>query len=532
MSAREQDRLMQQLLDGEISAEDFEALQEILLREPAVRRRFYEYAKLWQGLGHRGAGRKTLEAGFVRSIRASQHRRTLRQTLLAAAAALVLIAVALRLIPAPTPPAMVALRASEGSLFTVAHSQVVTGDPPRPGTMEIGSVLELKQGTVELDLESDVTAVVRAPARITVHREDRLYLDHGTAWFRVGKKGKGFSVFTPELEVIDLGTEFGVICTKEDHDEAHCFDGKVRVRGLGPRGGEELLESGDAVRTDPTGQLRSTPLKEAEFLRTLPQALAHLHWSFDGADEDRISPTGDHPVVGHLESRWMPESTATRLRVVEGRFGDALRFDDNPQYILTDWPGVLGDAPRSVAMWIKLPPSQRLTSMHLAAWGEGKDPTQPDSSNGAFFVGLSRAGGSLLPESGAGGLRSVPIVSFGELRYFCLTADVHDGGWHHLAWVYHGGDPSDESPPITFYFNGEPQQLVRDADTTGATSESGDSVNTRLQNPLVIGNRLFHREGEAPATSVFVGELDELYLFEGAVTQKTVTGLFTRNRID
>lgn len=533
MNTREQDRLIQEALDGEISDADFEALQEILMRDPEARGRWYDYAKLWQALGHRRAGQKRFETGYGRAIRASQHRRTLRQTLLLAAAAVVLIAMALWLIPTPPPRATLSFRTSHGSLFTVLHSPVKDGAPPESGTMEVGSMLELIQGTIELELKTDVTAVVRAPARLTLHRDDRIHLDHGTAWFRVGKQGHGFSVVTPEIEVIDLGTEFGVISTQDAHDEAHCLDGEVMVRGLGPRKAESALQAGNALKADPTGELVPTPLREGDFLRSLPKGLAHFHWSFNGRGDERIQPVGDHPLVGHIQSKSFPRDLTEGMRVGEGRFGEALRFDGSPDYIVTDWPGVLKDAPRSVAMWIRLPASQRLTPMHLAAWGEGWNPVRKGGLNQAFFVGLSKSGASQLADSAAGGPRSVPVVSFGGIRYFCLTADVHDGRWHHLAWVYHGGQLSEESPAVTFYFDGETYPLVAEDGTTATASGGDDSIDTRPQTPLVIGARLSESQAEEVALeSGFIGEMDELYVVEGAISPETAGRLFKQNRLN
>src|SRR5690606_32049497 len=39
-----------------------------------------------------------------------------------------------------------------------------------------------------------------------------------------------------------------------------------------------------------------------------------------------------------------------------GRFGGALALNALGDWAETAWPGIAGDAPRSVALWVKIPP--------------------------------------------------------------------------------------------------------------------------------------------------------------------------------
>ena len=95
--------------------------------------------------------------------------------------------------------------------------------------LAVGSRLSLSQGAVEVTLPSGVEALVQAPAHLILEREDRIYLKHGIARFRVPPEGAGFQVRSPEMLVTDFGTEFGIISGSGGSDEVHVFKGSVKV---------------------------------------------------------------------------------------------------------------------------------------------------------------------------------------------------------------------------------------------------------------------------------------------------------------
>jgi len=70
-----------------------------------------------------------------------------------------------------------------------------------------GEKFHVTQGVVSLQLPSVVVDII-APATLTWNSARQLMLQHGTVVAQVEPAGRGFTVSTPNGEVVDLGTEF------------------------------------------------------------------------------------------------------------------------------------------------------------------------------------------------------------------------------------------------------------------------------------------------------------------------------------
>lgn len=87
---------------------------------------------------------------------------------------------------------------------------------------------ELQKGLLHLQFGGGVMVYVEAPARFDAVSKDRVVLHNGRLSARVPAEGIGFTVETPEAEVVDFGTEFSVD-VEGGASEVHVFDGLVRV---------------------------------------------------------------------------------------------------------------------------------------------------------------------------------------------------------------------------------------------------------------------------------------------------------------
>lgn len=87
---------------------------------------------------------------------------------------------------------------------------------------------ELQKGLLHLQFDDGVMVYVEAPARFDAVSDDRVVLYRGRLSARVPPEGIGFTVETPEAEVVDFGTEFSVD-VEGGASEVHVFDGLVRV---------------------------------------------------------------------------------------------------------------------------------------------------------------------------------------------------------------------------------------------------------------------------------------------------------------
>ncbi len=520
MNGRERDILIQRMLDGEISPEEFEVLQDLLLADAKARRRYYEYVGLQQALTFhyaRSQERSASVAGLGSKVREVQQRRSFRRTIVAAAAMFVLAAVVLRLIPAPDPEPVVSFRTAVGTEFELSHSLVGDEEPPAPGTLAVGSSINLTRGSAELTLATGVVSIVQAPAQLTVHGKNRVFLPTGTAWFRVPEDAHGFQVITRELEITDLGTEFGVVSRNDAHDEAHCIHGKIVVRARSHLKEEETLHAGQARHPDPIGRIKAAAFRPGQFLTRLPTGTPFLHWAFDSVEGGTFPVDGDHPAAGFIKSSFTTGGNPVAASLRPGRFGKALYFDGCDNHLLTDWPGIPGDAPRSVALWVRMP--KDLTSKAIIL-GWGTQQVFPEPSNLKWTIGLSPYGSQPL----------VPVIGFGGSRYYAHETSITDGKWHHFAAVYKGGGIPRGSKAVDFYVDGRLTPTVFHT-AVGRDHAGVIPIETRPHTPLVMGTGLSDRPDRAiePELYRFRGGIDELYIFSDALDAGEVRALMTRN---
>lgn len=527
---------IQSLLDGSISEADFHHLEDELIANPEARQIYYSYVSMHQGLDYRlsrsgsltsVAGTHTMQ-GLAESRLNRQRQRARRYALFSAAALIIISLVTMRffVIEQETRPAPLDFATAPGTLYTLTHDE--GSEPPQGLVLENESRLQISQGSVELQFQSGVRAILQGPADITLHNDQQLYMDQGTAWFHVPENAKGFTVFTRELKIIDLGTKFGVLSNANKDDEVHVFQGKVKVEALHGVRKETILTTGQASQVRPYGRFLATELKTSTFPTELPQTLPHLHWSFDDQVElishNSLTTGSDLQYQHHATSN---PSFAPDLN--QGRFGKAITLDGIGNYLETDWQGILGNAPRSVAFWLKLPdPSQfppTAGTQSILAWGHQQTYYSGDIYNNSKWTIHLNSRPNASP---------VLHASFGGYWYYYPESELTGDTWHHVAIIYSGQWDQDGNPIAEFYLNGKTQAhqigsyspVRRDADQQVV-------INTMERTPLVIGanlpqpGKILSQEGNP----LLKAKIDELYIIEGAISEQAVHQLMINNRL-
>jgi len=94
--------------------------------------------------------------------------------------------------------------------------------------------LLLRQGLVELTFDNQTKAVVEGPAEFQILADDRIGLIFGKVYATVSPSAIGFSVFTHNSKIFDLGTEFGVEADTRGNTHLHVLKGSTMlVAGAG-----------------------------------------------------------------------------------------------------------------------------------------------------------------------------------------------------------------------------------------------------------------------------------------------------------
>jgi hypothetical protein len=95
------------------------------------------------------------------------------------------------------------------------------------------------------------------PITIDVLSDMRVRVAQGKISVRIAESAKGFVIETPDAEVIDLGTEFGVDVRDGKHTDVVVFDGEVDVQRKRKKVEDpQRLTKGEAVRVDTRGDLQ------------------------------------------------------------------------------------------------------------------------------------------------------------------------------------------------------------------------------------------------------------------------------------
>jgi hypothetical protein len=132
-------------------------------------------------------------------------------------------------------------------------------------------ILMLREGLVELTFDNHSKAVIEAPAEFQVLAEDRIALNYGKIYMIVPKEAIGFSVYTQNAKIIDLGTEFGVQTDVFGDVCLHVIKGKTALLagGKSNKVNLEVIE-GQAKEVSATTQAVSDiPCKTELFVREI-----------------------------------------------------------------------------------------------------------------------------------------------------------------------------------------------------------------------------------------------------------------------
>ena len=129
---------------------------------------------------------------------------------------------------------------------------------PRIGdTLPTGRI-SLRQGIAQIEFFSGATLLLEGDSELDIHSAWKATCLRGTARVRVPPPARGFQLATPGMDLVDLGTEFGVRVNGADGKaEVHVFDGEVEAH---PEATEmTLLRTGESMTRDSGGDTSRQP---------------------------------------------------------------------------------------------------------------------------------------------------------------------------------------------------------------------------------------------------------------------------------
>lgn len=269
--------LLDGLVESRLDAIQLRRLEHYVADDPELRRRYVLFIE-WHALAERYQGwvrdqegspsQQTPHAGAPARMRL--HRtlgwfqgRSLGWTItmLAAASLVGMLLLSRSRVDSPKTPRIEAAAAPAvaASFATLSRTADCTWHdctlPTQPGSRLGAGWLRLETGVAELTFDVGATVILQAPSEFALEGRMQSALRSGRLTCRVGPEAHGFRVATPSAEIVDLGTEFGVLAS-EGFSEVHVFRGAVEVRPRGSAHGPvpvELLRTGQAKRLEAKG---------------------------------------------------------------------------------------------------------------------------------------------------------------------------------------------------------------------------------------------------------------------------------------
>jgi len=230
----------------------------------------------------------------------------------------------------------------------------------------------LSSGTAEIDFYSGASVILEAPAALEILSENRGILHAGRLRAHVPHHAHGFTIATQSVELVDIGTSFGMEIGADAETSVHVFDGEVelyepesdRQRGKGETllagEGRRFTLSGDTVPIEADGTRFMTPANFREQARALERE-KYQRWHRDSGQMEK-----DPRLVAQYQ---FEEGTG---RALIGRFGSD--FDGlhgaviGARWSEGRWPdkGALDFKRPSDRVRIEVPES--MESMTLVTW--------------------------------------------------------------------------------------------------------------------------------------------------------------------
>ncbi len=255
---------IQRALEGLLSPEDQRALEAEIVRDESLRAEYVEQLWLHAQLKARRDDLKAFfdEHALEEPVREQTPRWRFFAPALAAAACVVLGLGAWFWLQNGRNVAVLAqaenCKWAGSELPTVENAQLGRGR------------LALVEGIATLRFESGATVTMEAPTTLDILDKMHCRLIEGTVTAEVPEPAHGFTFDTPDIQVVDLGTKFGVTTASTGNSQVRVFEGEVKIGGLEGSGDGEFkhltegkgIHVGSSVPAPGQETTRDTVLRE------------------------------------------------------------------------------------------------------------------------------------------------------------------------------------------------------------------------------------------------------------------------------
>ena len=387
------------------------------------------------------------------------------------------------------------------------------GAPLEPGW------LRLKSGLAQVVFYSGARVVIEGPAELQLVSPGEATCQGGRLIAEVPPQAKGFRVGTPQMNVTDLGTVFGV-AVKDRQTELHVFKGSVEFQSTVSPAKQNLKEGAGAVTENSRAPQLITanpaafaPLFDWQLKSSNAEILRHEQWRAASSrlDEDpsllvhfdfeQSDPTDWRLPNTSRRNNAPPDATIVGCQWVEGRWPDkrALEFRNVSDRVRLSVPGEYESL--TLAAWVRVQGLDRqINSLFMSDGFEAGTVHWSIRHDGV--LGLTAIGS----EPGRYQIcASPPVLTLDQFGLWVHLAVVIDGGARHVAHYLDGVPVSENGLTIKPPFRIGVAEL-------GNWNAQGFPKN----DPFMIRN--------------FSGAMDEFSLFRRALSANEIHALYSAGK--
>lgn len=392
-------------------------------------------------------------------------------------------------------------------------------EAPRLGAPLDPGSLRLKSGLAQIVFYSGARVVIEGPAEFELISATEASSRNGRLTAEVPPQARGFRVITPQMNVTDLGTVFG-LDVKARRTELHVFKGSVEFQTTAGAAKQNLKEGAGAATENsrPLKFITADPkafasLFDLQFKSSAAEVLRYEQWR---AASSRLDE--DPSLLVHFDFEQV-DTSEWRLRNAGGR-KDAARDGTivGCQWAEGRWPDKHALEFRSVNDRVRIDVPGEYESLTLAAWVrvQGLDR----QINSLFMSDGFEAGTVHWSTRHDGVLALTAIGSEPRDHQICISPPAltlnQFGLWVHLAVVVDGGGKQ-----VVHYLNGVPASehalTIKPPFHVGAAELGNWNAKGFPKNdPFMIRN--------------FGGAMDEFCLFNRALKAEEIRALYSSGK--
>ncbi|MCM8530702.1 MAG: FecR domain-containing protein [Lentisphaeraceae bacterium] len=374
----------------------------------------------------------------------------------------------------------------------------------------------LLEGYSQLEFKNGAKLIIEAPAEFTIINSMHVYLKSGKVVADIPKPAIGFRIDTKTSQTIDLGTTFAVATNKNGSSEIHVIKGLVKSKSVKTKTFKEL-KTNEALSIN--NKLKESKLEadSGKFLTLLPpkklKDFKYILWRFN----EGKGQTSNYDSHGYKSNQsftaQLRSENETYPKWIDGKFGKALQFNGTSNYAETGFKGIGGSQARTVSFWLKT--NKNYTDKNgyaIVSWGSF------NNSGSTWQISLN-------PTSSEGPLGRIRCGT--HRGQIIGTTDLRDNKWHHISVVLYGGSDVNVSTHILIYVDGKLEQASRKSIRKIYTDvESDEAIKVQFAR-----NAADTMNPKKPKQRFFNGALDEIYVFNSALSQKDILNLMSNKPV-